>query len=216
MFDKPHIGVGVGMNGQSPPDPKEALRRKVLISRWKAPQGLVARARIIGLLQSRRNCCDYHEIKDAAAPLQIPGELTETGWVDLRGIDFTGLDLHACHVRADFTYGTFDGADLRDIDALYCCFSKASLRAVRGRGALLSGIVAKNATFEDADFRCAVFTMAILKGSSFHRANLERASVDLARVEGTDFRSALLTDARFENTEIAKAIFDNPMPEGLK
>jgi uncharacterized protein YjbI with pentapeptide repeats len=216
MFQHQHIGEGAGMDDRSPQDPKEALRRKAFIGRWKAPQGLVARARIIALLQSRRNFCDYHEIKDAAAPLQSPGEPTETGWVDLRGIDFAGLDLHECHVRADFTYGTFDGADLRDIDALYCCFSKASLRRVRGKGALLSGIVAKDALFEDADLRSAVFTLAILKGSSFQRANLERASVDIARVEGADFRSALLTDARFENTQISKAIFDTPMPEGLK
>ncbi len=194
--------------------PQEDLRRKAFVERWKAPRGLVARARIVALLQRRKDC--YQEIKSAASPVQIPGERTDTGWIDLRGIDLVGLDLHESHVRADFTYGRFDGADLRGVDMLYCCFSKASLRKVRAKGALLSGVIAKDASFEGADLRGVNFTMAILKGCSFQGANLEGAMIDLARVDGADFRAAQLTDTRFESTQIAKAIFDDPMPEGIK
>lgn len=57
-------------------DSREALKRKSFIGQWKAPHGLVARARIFGLLQSRKVC--YRETKDAAEPVRLPDEKTET------------------------------------------------------------------------------------------------------------------------------------------
>jgi uncharacterized protein YjbI with pentapeptide repeats len=200
--------------GEPTEDQRELLRKQALIARWNHPRGLIARARIIALLQTRKDC--YDEIKSAAGPVHLPGEPGETGWIDLRGIDLSRMDLHGCLVRADLSYAILDGADLTEADLLYCGLSRASLKGVRARAAVMSGISALGASFEDANLPGVIFTNAILKGASFRGANLERAMLDLTSVDGADFRGALLTDARFEHTKIGLAIFDSPMPEGVK
>jgi hypothetical protein len=194
-------------------DQRELSKRHALIARWKRPQGLVSRARIIALLQTRKDC--YYEVKSAAEHVHLPGDPGESGWIDLRGIDLSKAELHGCQVRADLSYATLDGADLTEADLLYCGLSRASLKGVRAKAAVLSGIMAPGASFDDANLPGVIFTNAVLKRASFQRANLERAMLDLTRVDGADFRGALLTDARFEHTQIGLAIFDSPMPEGV-
>lgn len=91
--------------------------------------------------------------------------------------------------------------------------TKASLRGVRGRGALLIGIVAKEASSRGRLSKHGLHPRSpegLLVSESESRESLGSTS----RVEGTDFRSAMLSDARFENTQLANAISDTPpMPE---
>jgi uncharacterized protein YjbI with pentapeptide repeats len=200
--------------GEPTEDQRELSRKQAFIARWKRPQGLVSRARILALLQTRKD--RYLELKSAAEQVFLSSDPSESGWIDLRGIDLSRSDLHGCFVRADLSYATLDGADLTEADLLYCGLSRASLKGVHAKAAVMSGIMATGASFDDANLPGVIFTSAILKGASFQRANLERAMLDLTEVDGADFRGALLTDARFEHTQVKLAIFDSPMPEGVK
>jgi hypothetical protein len=67
------------MGESSELDVKEQARRKALIARWKRPQGLVARARVLSLLQSRQE--RSLELRDVADQVGLPGDRTEAAWI---------------------------------------------------------------------------------------------------------------------------------------
>jgi uncharacterized protein YjbI with pentapeptide repeats len=198
----------------NPANQQKSLK-EALAERWKRPIGLVTRARIVALLQTREICSEA--IRDLLVSVQLPDVPSPKGDpLDLRGIQLLGVDLCRCIARADFTGAVLDGSNLGGADLLGCRFSGASLRNVQAKGALLGGAEAIMAVFDGSDLEGAILSGSKLLGASFQGANLEGALLDSSRIAQADFRGARLAKANFQRTAIDAALFDHPMPEGIR
>ena len=110
--------------------------------------------------------------------------------MDLRGIDFTGLNLS----EADFRGADLEGASF--IDAILV-------------GANLEGANLKNTDFSCANAWGANFNETNCQNALFLSANLTEASFEGANLDGASFAQANLTEASLEDANIITAELDN-------
>ena len=95
----------------------------------------------------------------------------------------------------DFSWASFRGADLTDID-----LSEANLYRTQFRGADLSGAYLGNANLEKADLRRSSLALANLIG-----ANLQQANLTEANLNQVNFSGAVVTDTKFsDNADLSE------------
>ena len=109
---------------------------------------------------------------------------------ELVGGDFLAGQLNAMACNSfDFSWASFRGADLTDID-----LSEANLYRTQFRGADLSGAYLGNANLEKADLRRSSLALANLIGANLQQANLIEANLSQA-----NFSGAIVTEAKFSD-----------------
>ena len=95
----------------------------------------------------------------------------------------------------DFSWASFRGADLTDID-----LSEANLYRTQFRGADLSGAYLGNANLEKADLHRSSLALANLIGANLQKANFTEANLSQA-----NFSGAIVTEAKFsDNADLSE------------
>lgn len=144
---------------------------------------------------------------------------------DLRGYDFTGVNLSEASLRgADLSGSTFFNAVMRGADLAEAVLDNANFRHANLEGATLSRARAGGAYFEDANMaganlQSASFNESVLSRANLHaanlrdvrmqRANLTHAVMTEANMRGGDFTDSLFESANLANAEAKDAVFDH-------
>jgi uncharacterized protein YjbI with pentapeptide repeats len=191
--------------------------KKELTARWKTEEGeRLYQAALLALHNRERESL-------ASICMQLPHAADVEGFIDLRGIVFSGEIYGADLSAIDFSYAsvpkgsqdpfllfkrcTLTGARLREIrsqlmvevcSARGADFTASNLRKNGFRGCELQG-----ARFDDANLRSANFYKVGLEDCSFTGANLANAMLDLANCSGTDFTGANLDSASLEDIVVS-------------
>lgn len=162
---------------------------------------------------------------------------------DLRFARLDRSDMHQADLTgADLSEASLDGTDLRNA-TLQCaelstlrlkgdrekagCVSAIGTNFARAElsGALMSGIDARGATFEEAVLEDADLVEALLGGTNFSQARLDKANMTggvqafganfaIASLQGTNLNGARLLGADFRWASMQAAIFDYARLEG--
>ena len=164
---------------------------------------------------------------------------------DLRFARLDRSDMHQADLTgSDLTDASLDGTDLRNatlqcaelttlrlkgdrdkagcVTALRTNFARAELS-----GAILSGIDARGATFEEAVLEDADLVEALVSGANFSQARLDKANLTggsqafganfaIASLQGANFNGARLLGADFRWSSMQSAIFDYARLEGAQ
>ncbi len=162
---------------------------------------------------------------------------------DLRYARLDRSDMHQADLTgADLSYASLNGTDLRNASLQCEEFDTLRLRGDREKagcvraiatdlsraelsGALMSGLDARGALFQEAVLEDADLVEALLSGANFTQARLDKANLTggvnapganfaIASLQGTNFNGARLFGADFRWAKMQAAIFDYARLEG--
>eukprot|EP00793_Prasinoderma_coloniale_P001094 PRCOL_00006085-RA len=149
---------------------------------------------------------DFRDFRENYS-LEVAGGSAPEAEVDVRGCDFSGLDLHGATLSAINAAGaSFEGSDLSD-----AILTRAYLRRANLKGANLTSATLYETQLQGADVRDASFENALMSGVFFGKdeGQVDAHSNEFAQMEGANL------DAIFSRSDV-RELCTNPTLDDMQ
>lgn len=174
-------------------DDVEGLR-----ARWRTPQGLALRERLLVALRERNGTWN-----EALAGWSHPN--ATPGLDDLRGITFEEESLCQADLSfCDLSYAAINACNLRGI-----CLQASTMFAANFQGSSMGGADLLQVKADDSDFSHADLSACMMQSGSFRRCNFRFAVLRAAILDRCDLSDANFHWADLRHAQRRKTIFRN-------
>ena len=171
-----------------------------LINRWTTPAGAAIRIGVIEALAANQDL--------RVVLRRLPGADEVFDWLDLRGIDLSGLTIRTNEfVAASLDFACLDrchfkGAILDNASLLYTAFNHATFSRTQ-----MQSVKALHASFDGANFNGVLAMNADLSYGSFHGAVIVNSDFGKCRCACTTFSNSALHEAKFDEATLGHVNF---------